>query len=399
MTKMNRIFNLYYLYTIFSSFILFLPVLLLIYINRGLSTSDMLIIEACYYFTIFLLEVPTGYIGDKFGHDKLVIVGLIGTTVAYAFFAFAFSLPMIILSPILLGIFGSCISGSDKSSLSFCIEQSGSEDSLEFHNKIYRFSTSGMLISFVFAGLILNIDSKGTLTFLITALMYLVATLVYILYTLNKRVLISTINSNDTNIKQNTALHDLSLKDIYFNKDVIICGILLGIFAASYVVSQIFYKNLEISSSLLGFLYCVSSITTIAFSKLKITFNRKMMFLMPFMFLITIINVRLTIVLFVAIVSLLKAKVKPFIHNFVLTYSTTNKAYNMSLMSTIYNLLNALFFFSLSRVILFLGFNTAMIIISILTCVLIFYLYLKSSEKYKQALEGNSFKASSNQTS
>ncbi len=79
----------FYSYMFFSNFLVFLPVLIIIYKYRGINVSDMLLIESIYNIVITLFEVPTGIIGDKIGNDKSVIIGMIGT--AITFFIFAFS--------------------------------------------------------------------------------------------------------------------------------------------------------------------------------------------------------------------------------------------------------------------------------------------------------------------
>ncbi|SKA83046.1 Major Facilitator Superfamily protein [Clostridium sp. USBA 49] len=385
MSKSNKVIKFFYLYAVFSNLLLFLPVLLMIYTKRNITSSDMLLIEACYYFTIFLFEIPTGFIGDKIGHDKLVVLGLIGTTVSYVIFAFSFNLVMIIISQVLLGIFGSCISGSDYSSLATYLEKKGEKDGMEYQNKLYRLTTIGTLISFVFSGIVYKLDSKGKLTFLITACTYLLSTIAYIVFVVYKKKSIGDIENESINEEEKT-FSISTFESTSIDKDVIICGVLIGILSGSYVVSQIFYNNLKIDAYYIGVLYCLSNVVTIIFNKLNFKFNKTLMFLMPLMYLTTIFNNKIALFLFILIVSLIKSKVKPFINNYVLTHSKNNKAYNMSFVSFIYNIMNAIFMVSLSRIIYFFGFKVGMIGITILTFLLLIYLYEKSSTSYKMEL-------------
>ena len=374
----------FYIYNFFSSFLLFLPVLLMIYNERKITASDMLLIEAFYYFTIFLFEVPTGFLGDKIGHDRLVIIGLVGTILSYVMFAVSFNLVMIILSQVLLGIFGSCISGSDHSSLYDYFEKYGEKNSAIYQDKIYRLSVISMLTSYILSGVVLKLDASGTLTFLLTAATYLIAAVFYVLFVINKK---EKINEKIEGI-DGTAIK-LELKSaIYIDKDVIICGALIGIMSGSYVISQIFYNNLKIDPYMIGVLYCAGNISTLILNKLKFKFNKILMFLMPLIYLITIIDNKVAVILFIFIVSLINSKVRPFINNYVLTHSKDNKAYNMSLMSLVYNIINVILMVSLSRIINMFGYNNAIIFITIITSILLLYIYFKSSEKYKLEING-----------
>ncbi len=372
----------FYIYSFFSSFLLFLPVLLMIYNERNVTAGDMLIIEAFYYFSIFLFEIPTGILGDKIGHDKLVIMGLAGTILSYVIFSFSYSLTMIIISQVLLGIFASCISGSDHSSLYVYFDICREKNSAKYQNKIYRISVVSMLLSYIMSGIVFKLDSKGTLTFLLTALTYFIAAIFYVLFVTNKR--------NEVNGKEDKAAITATTPElkscIYFDKDVMICGTLIGIMSGSYVISQIFYNNLKIDPYVIGILYCVGNATQFIFNKFKFKFNRILMFLIPLIYLITIIENTFAVILFVFLVALINSKVKPFINNYVLTHSKTHKAYNMSLMSLVYNIINVVLMASLSGIIHMISYKYSMILMTAITLILLLYIYIKSSEKYKMEI-------------
>ncbi|MCH3915575.1 MAG: MFS transporter [Acidaminococcaceae bacterium] len=93
----------FYLYTFFSNFFIFLPVLVSIYKYRGIGISEILLLESVYNIVIALFEVPTGILGDKIGHDKSVIIGVIGLAIAFGIFAFSNNLISIIVVQIMLG--------------------------------------------------------------------------------------------------------------------------------------------------------------------------------------------------------------------------------------------------------------------------------------------------------
>lgn len=378
---MKKTLRYFKIYTFFSNLMFFLPVLLTIYLKRGITVTDVLLIESAYYFTIFLFELPTGYLGDRIGHDKLVVIGLVGLTISYFIFAFSFSLGFIILSQVLLGIFASCISGSDLGSLSTYLETQKCKDGLSEQKDIFAIATAGTLFSYIFSGVIVRLDEFGILTFILTGVVYLIAFIFYFLFSKGKRKKVET-----THIEKNE-VDKISSINKNLKLDILVCGILLGILSGSYIVSQIYYNELEVSPNMLGLIYCFGSVLVILFTKSKLKFNKRVMFLMPVMFLITVIDIKVLLIIFVIIVSLIKATIFPFINNYILTYGGHNKAFNMSINSLINNLINAMLMLSLSGIVYKLGFTVAMVLLSVLTLLLILYLYNKCSEQYKVMLK------------
>ncbi len=378
----NNIKKYFYLYSFFSSFLLFLPVLLLIYTKRNIDVNDMLLIEAFYYFSIFLFEIPTGILGDKIGHDKLVIIGLIGSIFSYLIFSQSFSLVMIICSQVLLGLFNSCISGSDQASLYDYLEKINEENKIEYQNGIYRISMSSMLFSFIISGFVLKIETKGILTFQLTAFFYFLATIFYILFLNLKKKSVNINSKISSSFKEKIPLKMFQ----YFNKDIIFSGILLGLILSTYAISQIYYRNFNVSPQVLGAIYCTGTILTIALNKLKFSFHRILLFLIPVVYFITIVNIKFFIVIFIMILSLIKSKVVPFIKDYVLSKSKDNKATNMSIMSLVNNVINVFIMVFLSRFIKGLGYTVGMLIISIIASLLVVYVYYKTNTSYKFAM-------------
>lgn len=58
---------LFYVYYFLNSFILDRAIWMLFLVSRGFSLTEIALIESAYHLTGFLLEVPTGYVADRFG--------------------------------------------------------------------------------------------------------------------------------------------------------------------------------------------------------------------------------------------------------------------------------------------------------------------------------------------
>ena len=54
-----------------------LPTVMLFYAFKGISMGDFFLIQGISNLSIFVMEIPTGYIGDLFSRKKSLILGMI----------------------------------------------------------------------------------------------------------------------------------------------------------------------------------------------------------------------------------------------------------------------------------------------------------------------------------
>ena len=64
-----------------------LPIFFL-YFNIGLDIKDVILLESIYYFSVFLLEVPSGYFSDILGRKTTLIISSIAFSCSYIMFGF-----------------------------------------------------------------------------------------------------------------------------------------------------------------------------------------------------------------------------------------------------------------------------------------------------------------------
>lgn len=108
--------RLYPLYQMASNFLPWLP-LFFLFFNQYVSLSDALVIASTYYFSVFLLEIPSGYLSDLWGRKPVLIASSLFATISYSVFLFATNLPALMLGQCLLAGFFAFKSGSDTSLL------------------------------------------------------------------------------------------------------------------------------------------------------------------------------------------------------------------------------------------------------------------------------------------
>jgi len=104
-----------------------LPVVVLFYQYKGLSVGDFFLIQGIFAFSIFLLEVPTGYIGDLFSRKMVIVASFLayflGYLVWYLFDGFFF----IFLGELLFGLAAALYSGTSEAYIFDVLKARGKE--------------------------------------------------------------------------------------------------------------------------------------------------------------------------------------------------------------------------------------------------------------------------------
>lgn len=167
------------LMSILTSFDFFSAIEVAYFFQKTLSASEIYLIYAIFSILVFALEVPTGYLGDKIGYKKGIILGLFCGILGFLGFLFAQGFIGIIVSYIFMALMTSLISGSDDAMLYDCLKQDGREkDFEEVYSKVQSFSYAATIIGSVLAGFIasksMDVDVIVQMGLLIVALIIFV---------------------------------------------------------------------------------------------------------------------------------------------------------------------------------------------------------------------------------
>lgn len=81
------------------------PLLPVLSREMGLSHAQAGMIESAYLVGYILVKVPVGYLANRFGARRLLVIGMVGYGTASALFIFASSYPMVLLLRFLVGLF------------------------------------------------------------------------------------------------------------------------------------------------------------------------------------------------------------------------------------------------------------------------------------------------------
>jgi MFS family permease len=97
----------------FRNFIVFAAIIVPFFTNLNLDLFQIFIIESAFALTVLLTEIPSGFIADKFGRRKTIIIGTFSGFIGMIIYSLSSSFEFFIISEILIGIACSFISGSD----------------------------------------------------------------------------------------------------------------------------------------------------------------------------------------------------------------------------------------------------------------------------------------------
>jgi len=97
----------------FFKYVMFmLPVIVLIYQDKGLSLGDFFLLQGIFSIATVILEIPTGYIGDLFSRKKVISLSIVAWLLAHIVLYSAYGFWDIILVEILCGFASSLYSGT-----------------------------------------------------------------------------------------------------------------------------------------------------------------------------------------------------------------------------------------------------------------------------------------------
>ena len=102
---------------ILKSFLVMIPILVLFFQAKGLSMTDIMLIQAIFSAVMVIAEVPSGYFSDMLGRRRTMIIGTLCSTVGFGIYGIAQNTTHFIIAEIILAVGISFISGTDSAML------------------------------------------------------------------------------------------------------------------------------------------------------------------------------------------------------------------------------------------------------------------------------------------
>ncbi|MBL6874689.1 MAG: MFS transporter [Flavobacteriales bacterium] len=116
MNLKHNIIKLYLLKAV-KWFMIVMPIIVLFFESKGLSLTQIMILQGTYSLFVALFEIPSGFFADIYGRKNSLVIGSIFLFLGYVIFSFFSGFNEFLFAEILLGIGGSLISGADSAIL------------------------------------------------------------------------------------------------------------------------------------------------------------------------------------------------------------------------------------------------------------------------------------------
>ena len=148
----ERNLALYPWYQAFSSALPWLPIFFLYFLEH-LSFADGITLGAIYYFSVFLLEVPSGYLSDRFGRKRTLVAATVMFICAYVLFLAADTFAGFVVAQVFIAAGIAFQSGSDSALLIDSLKALGRESEYERREaRAHRFAMTALALSCVVGG-------------------------------------------------------------------------------------------------------------------------------------------------------------------------------------------------------------------------------------------------------
>ncbi|QWT17349.1 MFS transporter [Collinsella sp. zg1085] len=225
----NPVVVQYLLFVFFSNFSTMLYFLTTFLQQGGLSLGQVSLLLLCYQASKFVFEIPTGYMGDRFGRKASGLAGLGGLVVYLVMLLVVRDFVWLIPAFILRGIALSCVSGSIESLFVDSIEES----------ELIRYNTWDRMA--FFGSYALSVILGGLLAGQQLMVFGIICDLIAILLAIIATSLIRELrhpNSNEMQEKQSLS----AIKQMLKTRPILVAGLLIDLAQAfTFVAFEDFY--------------------------------------------------------------------------------------------------------------------------------------------------------------
>jgi MFS family permease len=149
-TNIQKIYTLKF----FAMFLVLMPIIVPFFQSKGIGMSGVYLLQSIFAVTVFVMEIPSGYISDLLGRKKSLVCASALKAIGFSLFPFADSLEVLIIAEVLLGIGASLSSGTDIALIYDTLEVTDPEKA---HIKVLGKTLSYLALGEGVAGLISSI--------------------------------------------------------------------------------------------------------------------------------------------------------------------------------------------------------------------------------------------------
>ena len=146
----------------FYTFLLILPVIVVLYQNKGITVGDFFLIQGLSAMAAFVLEIPSGYLSDCFSRRKVLILGAAIYLFAHAWLYGGYGFWDIAFAEILFGFAAALFSGTKESYAYDLLKRMGRErDFLKENGSLVSYCQAASFIASVIGGMLYSYIGNG----------------------------------------------------------------------------------------------------------------------------------------------------------------------------------------------------------------------------------------------
>ncbi|NLT15230.1 MAG: MFS transporter, partial [Clostridiales bacterium] len=131
MKDIRRFLIRYNIHLFFREFVLLYPVYMLLFESKGLSDLDVSLLLIIWSVSVFILEVPSGIMADRWSRKNMIVLGTAFKVGGFVIWMFAGSFFAFALGFVFWGIQEAFCSGSTEALLFDTLKENGREDDYE----------------------------------------------------------------------------------------------------------------------------------------------------------------------------------------------------------------------------------------------------------------------------
>ena len=147
------------------------PILVLFLIAKGLSFTEIMVLQSISAVAVVLFEVPTGAVADKIGRKESILLGALLWAISLGFYVVGKSFPMFILAEVIFSLGATFKSGADNALIYDSLKVMGREKEFQsIEGKARSFALYAQAVGSIIAGFVYEVNTN--LPFIISIALY-----------------------------------------------------------------------------------------------------------------------------------------------------------------------------------------------------------------------------------
>lgn len=151
--------KMYYLYATFANLLILGPIIVLFLIAKGLSFTEIMVLQSIYSAGIVLFEVPTGAIADKFSRKISLLLGAILVALGLIIYIVGNHFYIFILAELTFALGFTLKSGADSALIYDSLKADGNEKEFQkIEGKARSYSFYAQAVGSIIAGFVYEVN-------------------------------------------------------------------------------------------------------------------------------------------------------------------------------------------------------------------------------------------------